>query len=605
MGDADLAGVERELAKKTGGLIEAGGNHYTTRDALHREQHILQRVRSGAGKADALMTPESADAYIAKYEEKERQIQKQNGLDLDFEFSAGQREALSLSLTSPDRVNIIVGKAGSGKTTSMKSAVAAYRDAGFEVIGIAPSARARNELESAGAAVNRTVASFLAREHDYNPLRMVIMDEAGMVSAKDMDALLQKMEREGGRLILVGDARQLKAVEAGTPFQQMMESGAIQHADIDEIQRQRDPALREIAQAFAHGDAARAVELAGPYMQRVDVQAADPMKPMKAERQEAIARETAKVYLDLTPNDRARTLVVSGTNAVRVQVNEQIRNGLQARGEVSRDEIAIQALAKADLTREKATQTESYRAGMVVRFEERGTDGQRESRDYSVTAVDGNRVRLQDSGGNERTWNPAREKAAGAYEPREMNLAAGDQIIFRENQGRGTNKITNGQIATIERADGKSIEARLDDGRVMSLDPNRGQVIDHAWCRTVHSSQGATVDHVIIAGEASRVATAETAYVACSRERDALTIITDSPEKLTESWSRWSERQYATESVRGSAQDRDRPLAELCKQAAAELGREGDLARAREAIQAEIAGVPAQPDRGRVVEIER
>ncbi len=577
MGDADLRGVEREIAAAAGGLIEAGGNHYTTRDALHREQEILHRARSGAGKAEPFMTPDRAREYIDGREAVQ-----------GFRYSDGQRNALMLGLTSPDQVTGIGGRAGSGKTTIMADLVLAARAAGYEVIGIAPSARARDELASAGATVNRTVASFLASDHDFNERRVVIMDESGMVSAKDMDALLRKMEQEGGRLVLVGDPRQLKAVEAGTPFAQMMESGVIRHADIDEIQRQRDPALREIAQAFARGDAVRAVELARPYMQRVDVQAADPAKPTKMERQEAIARETAKVYLDLTPDDRARTLVVSGTNAVRVQVNEQIRNGLQERGEVSRNEIRITALSKADLTREKATHAESYAPGMVVRFSKRGADGQREVRDYSVTAVEGNRVHLRDVAGDEKIWNPAREKATRAYEPREMPVAAGDLIIFRENQGRGDDKITNGQTATIEKATKDGLEVRFEDGRTATMNPERGQTIDHAWCRTVHSSQGATVDNVIIAGEASRVATAETAYVACSRERDHLQIITDDPQRLQKSWEKWSEKKCARDAARVQDPQPDR-LPELRREAAAELGREGDLGRARERADAKPA----------------
>ncbi len=594
MGDSNLAGIERELGKNTGGLLDAGLNRYTTKDALHREQEILHHARSGAGKADPLMSAEQAREYIAKRERMQ-----------GFSYSDGQKAALTLGLTSPDQVTGIVGAAGAGKTTAMADIVRAAHSSGREVIGIAPSARARNELAGAGAEVNRTVASFLVRDHDYDPQRVVIMDEAGMVSAKDIDAILRKMEQEGGRLLLVGDPRQLKAVEAGAPFAQMLETGAIRYANIDEIQRQRDPALKEIAQAFAHGQAVEAVGLARPYMHQADVHAADPEKPTKAERQAAIARETARTYLDLSPEERARTLVLSSTNAVRSQVNAQIRAGLKERGEVSKDEIRIQALDKAGLTREQATQAERYQVDMVVRFEERGMDGNREVRDYRVTGVDGSRVLLRDAAGNERTWNPAKEKAAGVYEPREMGLSAGDQIIFRENSGRGEQKITNGQTATIANVAPDGIEARLDDGRRIHLDPRQGHALDYGWCRTVHASQGATVDRVIVAGEASRVATAETAYVACSRERDALTIITDAPDKLTESWSRRAEKQHATDAARTGDPDRDAPLCELRKQAAAELGRIGDLTHAREAIRTAIAGAPMPQERSQEAEFGR
>lgn len=594
MGDADLAGVERELGKNTGGLIEAGAECYTTKDALHREQEILHRARSGAGKADPFMTPDQARNYISDREAAQ-----------GFQYSEGQRQALELGLTSTDSVIGIVGAAGAGKTTAMADMVRAAQAAGHEVIGIAPSARARNELESAGAEVNRTTASFLSREHDHNPQRVVIMDEAGMVSAKDMDALLKKMEAEGGRLILVGDPRQLKAVEAGSPFQQMMESDAIRVATIDEIKRQRDPDLREIAQAFARGEAGAATVRAMEYTTEATITMDPAIEhkrdrdgneiPTTQERREGIAQATAEAYLDLPPDDRARTLVISGTNDVRSRANHHIREGLKDRGEVSRNEIKITAFDKADLTREKATHAESYKAGMVVRFEKRGADGKREVRDYGVTGIDGNRVRLRDAADNEKTWNPAKEKAAGVYQPREMGVSAGDQIIFRENQGRGADKITNGQTATITKAGPDGIEVRFDNGRSGTLDPARGQTIDYAWCRTVHASQGATVDNVIVAGEASRVATAESAYVACSRERESLKIVTDNPVRLQKSWEKWADKKHAMTAAQDASLPNLEQLRDLRAAAAAELGRDGDLTKTREAAEPEPSGKKDQP----------
>ncbi len=586
MGDTDLSGVDRAIEAKAGGLLDAGDNTYTTRDALHREQDLLSRARAGAGKVEALMTAEAAALHIGQREAAQ-----------GFRYSDGQRQALKLGLTSTDSVISMVGAAGAGKTTAMRGLVDAAHGQGFEVIGIAPSARSRDELESAGAEVNRTVAAFLACEHAYDDHRLVMLDEAGMVSAKDMDALFAKLEREGGRLVLIGDPRQLKAVEAGQPFAQLIETGAMTHARIDQIQRQVDPELREIAQRFARGDAAGATEKARDYMVCAEIALAPKTvhkldqdgKPIPTieERRSSIAWSTAEAYLSLSAEERERTLVLSGTNAVRSQVNAQIRADLQERGEVSRTEVRIRALDQADLTREKATQPESYKAGMVVRREV-GQGRARHATDYAVSRIDGNQVVLRAPDGTEKVWDPTKEKAAGVYVPRDMMLAAGDRIMFRENQGRGDEKIVNGQTATIARLErdpdgGTAITARLDDGREIKLDPRKNHCIDHGWCRTVHSAQGATVDHVIVAGEASRVATAETAYVACSRERESLRIVTDDPQRLQQSWEIWAAKRHALAAAREtSTPDRSR-LPSLRAAAARELGRAGDLAQAREA----------------------
>ena len=569
MGSTDLRGVEASLSAGGGGLLDVGDGRLTTRDALHREQEILQRARAGAGAAQPLMSGDQAESFIAAREAAQ-----------GFPFSAGQREALALALTSPDRVTGIVGAAGAGKTTSMSGYVQAAREAGHEVVGIAPSAAASHELKSVGAHDTRTLASLLAfKPADADAQRLYILDEAGMVSGRDMDALLQRIDGEGARLLMVGDPGQLAAVEAGSPFAQMLEVGAIACATIDEIQRQHDPQLREIAQTFARGEAAQATALARPYMTAVEVQK-EGEKPTTAERRAAIAAAVSQDYLARDAEIRDRTLVVSGTNDLRRQINDRIRAGLQEQGVVSQETVTVTALDKAGLTREQATRAESYKPGMVVRLEE-GHGRDRHSVEYEVRGVKGNTVTVTNRAGESRDWNPAREKTAGVYRPRDMELSPGDKIVFKENQ-RGVDRIRNGEAATIDRLeDGKPI-ARLESGKEVALDPARGQVVDYGWCRTIHSTQGATVDHVVVAGEASRVATAQTAYVAASRERETLKIYTDSPEKLEKSWARVAEREHAVTVTKQHHVPDLESLKTLRTEAARDLGRHGDLSKARE-----------------------
>lgn len=580
MGGATLDTVEASIRHGDAGLIDVGDGKYTTRAALLREQSILALVRAGRGQAQSLMTPQAAAAFIQRREAAQ-----------GFSLTDGQRAALALALTSPDQVNVVVGAAGAGKTTAMVAAVAAYRDAGHEVIGIGPSAKARDELTSAGADTNHTLASYLSKDHEHNDNRLIVLDEAGMVSAADMDRLLHKLESEGGRLLLVGDPQQLAAVEAGSPMAQIIETRASAVARIDEIQRQRDPALRAVAQAFADGRSADAVHAARPYMHEARIDAKDPDKPTTEERRAAISRATAASYLSLSPDERARTLVLSGTNAVREQVNDRIRKALQERGEVSRDETQVTAPRKADLTREAASRVESYKNGMVVRLKQG-----RETTEYTVARTAGGRVILRGADGQEKRWNPAKEKAQGVYEARALGLAVGDEVIFKENQGRGAGRIANGMTGRITRAEAGVVTVALSDKREITLDPAQGHSIDYGWCRTIHSSQGATVDRVLVAGEASRVATSESAYVACSRARDALRIITDNLDRLEKSWGRWAERETALAATRAEETTDLSALEAARAEAAAELGQSGDLADARDQTTRDHRTKSTQPE---------
>ncbi len=575
------------------GLIDAGSGKLTTRDALYREQEILARARAGHGQVAALMSGADAVLFIAAREASQ-----------GFQFSRGQREALALCLASPDRATGIVGAAGAGKTTSMAGYVEAAKARGYEVVGIAPSAAASHELKSAGADDTRTLASLLAAKESNGSNCLYLLDEAGMVSGRDMDALLKRIDSEGARLILVGDPRQLSAVEAGSPFQQMLETGAIRHANIDEIQRQRDPQLRAIAQAFAKGEAAQGAALARPYMREVAIPKREGSeKPTAQEKRAAIAGAVSRDYLSRDAATRDKTLVVSGTNDLRRQINQQIREGLREQGAVSQESVTVTALDKAGFTREQQAQAESYKAGMVIRLEEgRGRD--RHTVEYRVQEVKGKTVTIANREGDTRDWNPAKERPSGVYQPRDMELSPGDKIVFRENQ-RGVDRIRNGEAATIDRIeDGKPV-ARLDSGKAITLDPDSGQTVDYGWCRTIHASQGATFDHVLIAGEASRVATAQTAYVAASRERDTLKVYTDNPSTLEKTWAKFAEREHAVAATKGHSTHNLESLKELRTEAARDLGRHGDLSRAREREQEQEREQERQAARERDRELER
>ena len=278
---------------------------------------------------------------------------------------------------------------------------------------------------------------------------------------------------------------------------------------------------------------------------------------------------------------------MTGTNDLRQQINSQIREGLREQGAVSRDAaVTVVALDKAGLTREQQARVESYRPGMVVRLEE-GWGRSRRTIEYKVHGVNGNSLTVTNPDGESRDWNPIQKPPMGVYQPRDMELSPGDKIVFRENQ-RGVDRIRNGEAATIDRIeDGKPI-ARLDSGKEITLDPARGQTVDYGWCRTIHASQGATVDHVIVAGEASRMATAQTAYVAASRERETLTVYTDHGPTLEKTWAKTAEREHALSAKASSQTLNLESLETLRAEAQADLGRAGDLSRARDARPLEI-----------------
>ncbi|OFC60523.1 hypothetical protein BAE30_07935 [Acidithiobacillus caldus] len=193
------------------------------------------------------------------------------------------------------------------------------------------------------------------------------------------------------------------------------------------------------------------------------------------------------------------------------------------------------------------------------------------------------------------TVDPAKARIEGVFVERQIELRDGEKVMFRQNdKERG---ITNGDLGTVHISrDGKAWAETK--GGIVELN-DKPQVMDYAYARTVHSSQGATVERAIVVGEANRVATAEAAYVACSREKRGLEIITENSEKLSQVWSRFSERQAALDAqqkaqraeldvprslaeIRAARQDAEKKLEQPEKQRAEQKPERQDVQRQRQ-----------------------
>ena len=140
----------------------------------------------------------------------------------DAALGADQAAAVTRLCRGGERVAVMVGPAGAGKSRSLAAARAAWQAAGVAVRGVAPSAVAAGVLaEQAGISVD-TLAKFLldaeAGRTRLLPGEVVVCDEASMVSTRDLARLVTLTHAAGGKAVLVGDHRQLGSVDAGGLF---------------------------------------------------------------------------------------------------------------------------------------------------------------------------------------------------------------------------------------------------------------------------------------------------------------------------------------------------------------------------------------------------
>jgi len=200
-------------------------------------------------------------------------------------------------------------------------------DRGYDVKALAPSASAALTLGEALDLEGRTVARHLLNEGGQAKAgarrQLWIVDEASLVSAKDMDRLLESARLREAKVVLVGDVKQLGSVGAGAAFRQMREAG-METLHLTSIVRQTNPLTLEAVEASIAGDARRALDALDRGGGRVREAAS------AEERRATISAE----YGRLTVQERRRTLVIDPSREGREELTRQIRQDLIKAGEL-------------------------------------------------------------------------------------------------------------------------------------------------------------------------------------------------------------------------------------------------------------------------------
>ena len=539
MGEATLTEVRAEFEKRINAgefigvekKLDAPSRAYTTQEMIDYERDTIQVMREGQNKHPAIV---SADTR--------RRVETGRP-----HLSESQRRAVAQILASRDQVTALEGVAGSGKTTSLTAIREAAEYEGFKVEGFAPTSRAAQKLAEAGIE-SRTLQRHLARtEQRDGQKRLYVLDESSLAGTKQMNQFLHRL-KENDRVLLVGDIRQHQAVEAGTPYQQLQEAG-IQTARLDEIVRQRDPALREVVEQLSRGQVREAI-------QNLDSQGRVHEIPDRHERLKEIAREYAK-----QPHG---TLVVSPDNQSRMEINQTIHSEMQTRGQVDHREQRLKVLvARQEITGADRQWAEQYQPGDMVRYTKGSKAVGIKPGEYArleQTNEKHNLVTVRRGNGESVSYDPRRLHGVTIYRETQRSFAKGDRVQFTAPDRE--HRVANRELGTVEQIDSRgNLQIRVDSGRAVAFNIRENPHIDHGYAVTSHSGQGQTADRVLIhvetehAGE--KLINRRLAYVAASRGRYDAQIYTNDKTWLAEQLARETSRGSATKlMVAQSATDR-------------------------------------------------
>jgi conjugative relaxase-like TrwC/TraI family protein len=523
-GSAGIDDVKAELASRPLLKIERGGRTFvTTRDILDEESRMLDFARRGRGTCRPL-APESHKL-------------KREWLNDD------QRRAVRHVLRSSDRVTLVRGAAGVGKTSMMLEATEAIEAGGHRVLAFAPStAASRGVLRDEGFASADTVTRLLVDPTMQERARGQVLwiDEAGLLGSRTMEQVFDLADRIDARVILSGDRRQHGSVERGAPLRLLETHAGLIPAEIKEIQRQTGE-YKQAVRALSEGrvtDAFRQLDRMRVIREIPDEQ-----------RYKALAAE----FVDASRKGSA--LVVSPTHAEGQRISAEIRDLLRQTGRLSRSDRPHAILANANFTQADRADPMCYRPDDVLVFHQ---NAQGFKKGQSVRAADLAKLPLDQA------------SRFQVFRPGTLPLAVGERIRITRN-GRtadGRHELANGATFTVKEIDAAG-NLRLKNGWTIARDFAH---LTHGYVSTSFASQGRSVDHVILGQSAASwpAGSREQFYVSVSRGRKSATIYTDDKAELLEAVSESEDRPTATEFVSDAERrEKARTIARLREQATA------------------------------------
>lgn len=449
-----LAQVKNAIIREIGlieipGAVDPEGNRipprFTTQEMIDIESDCLKAVYAGLDDQRWTLPRSAIVDAIEQHQNEKRATQKRGAKP--FTLTDEQREA-AFKLTGDGQFKYLVGAAGVGKSATIAPVYIAYKNAGFNVIGVAPQNKQATGLTESTGMPAQTVHSLLIN-HELGmqaemagkkakpgqlipPGSVIICDEAGTLDTYTMQALMRVCNQRQAMLIKAGDRNQHGAVPTASMFGTLHEAVGDRVATIEKISRQTEE-FQPIAQALYEGRTDFALDR---------MEEKDQLLVFAEHINEADAL-VADLLSDLPSNEKgwAGILVLADTNDQVRALNEKIRDARIALGELSsepNDNVSIE------------------------------------------TFVNGRRELI--------------------------DVAVGDRLLLRKNAADAENlKVYNGDIGTVlsfervtKEVDGRTIEDTKfsilrDDGKIATIWASEYQAIQWGYSMTSTRSQGMTV----------------------------------------------------------------------------------------------------------------
>ncbi len=448
-------------------VVLTGENHkgsqkLTTQEMIKVESEMTHLASKLAAKHSCPPHLSGTEHYL---QEAHKKFKEFGGLSSD-------QVAAIRHLVADGQLKVVVGYAGAGKTTALEVAKEIWSFSSYKVVGAAPTGRAASNLEIGGIA-SKTLHKW---EHEWkngreqlNSRSILVVDEAGMIDSRRINALLQESSKQGFKVVLVGDPEQLAPIEAGAAVRGVMEH--VGFAELNTIVRQKEQWQREATRYLATRQTERALEA---YHQRGHTYLSSDAKQVLIQdwvKYQQVSKDVPKDQSLQNPSIKKSALILAYTNKDVASLNEMAR-------------------------------LEFRKAGNLV------------GADQILTIT--KKVNLETLDNTQILKQPTLTREDRAF-------AVGERILFLQND-YGLD-VRNGQLGTILEINEGFLKVEKEDGKTLTFDIDTYGHIDYGYATTIHKSQATTVDQTFF--YASPSLDRHLTYVALTRHRADVRIYGD------------------------------------------------------------------------------
>lgn len=449
-------------------------------------------------------------------------------------LSRDQAQAIHTILRNRDGVVGLIGDAGAGKSTALKEIVRGIESASGSVFTCAPSTSAKVVLQEKVTPQADTLQQLLSNPRLQESIRgkVILVDEAGFVSSRQMRDLAELARKNDHRVILVGDPKQHTSVEAGDAFRAMIDYGKMKVARLQEIHRQKDPVYREAVRELAKGNVLRSFE---------HFEAKGAVLEMSDAR--AMLEKAADDYVQSTVTGKS-CLAVTPVWSEIYAFSDVVRDKLKEANQLSRNDKPVETVRSYNWTEVERQSVRNYGPDDAITFH-KATCGFARHETVKVMERQKDNLLVMRSSGEKATFNPATKSLFDVGYAEKIGVAAGEKLLIRANLPES--KLINGEIVQVKDHSPDGALA-LNDGRTI---PATFRQFTYGYANTSHAAQGKTVERgILIMGEAAiKAGDLRQAYVSNSRFEHSQAIYTTNLPAAKEAMATVKERRLALDLV--------------------------------------------------------